>query len=77
MTAINGKGASVMKELTTEGLKLFADIDGSYWLSFGQHAHVSIDAIKRDRGQIVCRQIDEWIKRQHPKPNPRRNERLA
>jgi hypothetical protein len=58
---------SVMKEFTTEGLHLYADIDGTFWFSFGQYAHVSVEAIKLNRGPLVCHQIDQWISKQKAK----------
>jgi hypothetical protein len=56
-----------MQELTTDGLKLFTDGDGRYWIAFGPLALVSLEAIKEGRGPITQNLIEDWAKHQSPK----------
>jgi hypothetical protein len=51
-------------ELTTNGLKLFRDADGSHWLHLGSNAALCVESLTE--APIIKSQIEKWLTAQVP-----------
>ena len=56
------------QELTTNGLKLYRDGDGTDWLHFGENAAFCVENMSRS--EIVTEQVRLWVESQVPMSDP-------
>jgi len=56
------------QELTTTGLKLYRDSDGTHWLHLGENAMFCIEHLSGS--EIVTEQVRLWLESQAPVSNP-------